>query len=71
MAEYSMFGLVVKTKLLEMPTKTQKWLVNEVNKDTGLNIDSAYISKILTGQRNSQRVKASICKILDIDHPNI
>ena len=46
--------------------RTQEWLVNEINKDTGMRVDSAYVSKILTGQRSSTRVVSSICKILNI-----
>lgn len=69
MAEYSPFGLSVKTKLLGPPVRTQAWLCKEVNKDTGLKIDGAYLSRILTGQRNSPTVTASIRKILDIPAP--
>lgn len=65
MAEYTPFGLEVKTKLLVL-LRTQKWLVEEVNRDTGLNIDSAYVSNILTGAKKSDRVTASIRKILEI-----
>lgn len=65
MAEYTPFGLEVKTKLLKLP-RTQKWLAEEVNRDTGLKIDGAYVSNILTGAKKSDRVTASIRKILDI-----
>lgn len=68
MAEYTPLGLAVKTKLLSMP-RTQEWLVNEINKDTGMRVDSAYVSKILTGQRSSTRVVSSIHKILDLEAP--
>lgn len=68
MAEYTPFGLLVKTKLLN-PPRTQKWLVSEINKDTGMSVDSAYVSKILKGVRKSERVTASICRILDIPQP--
>lgn len=67
MAEYTPLGLAVKTKLLGPPVRTQEWLCAEVNKDTGLRVDSAYMSKILTGQRRAQKVVASICKILSIE----
>ena len=36
MAEYTGFGLAVKTKLLGPPTRTQAWLVDEVRTATGL-----------------------------------
>lgn len=68
MSEYTPFGLAVKTKLLS-PPRTQEWLVNEINKDTGMNVDSPYVSKILKGIRKSERVTASICRILDIPAP--
>lgn len=68
MAEYTPFGLAVKTKLLN-PPRTQEWLVNEINKDTGMNVDGPYVSKILRGTRKSERVTASICRILDISVP--
>lgn len=68
MAEYTPFGLEVKTKLLN-PPRTQQWLVSEINKDTGMSVDSAYVSKILKGVRKSERVTASICRILDIPQP--
>lgn len=68
MAEYTPFGLEVKTKLLN-PPRTQQWLVSEINKDTGMSVDSAYVSKILKGVRKSERVTASICRILDISQP--
>lgn len=66
MAEYTGFGLAVKTKLLGPPTRTQAWLVDEVRTATGLYVDDAYISKILTGQRNAPRVVAAIREILEI-----
>lgn len=69
MAEYTALGLLVKQKLLGPPLRTQEWLCAEVNKDTGLKVDGAYMSKILTGQRSSARVVSSICKILEIQTP--
>ena len=73
MAEYSAFGLAVKTKLLGPPTKTQAWLCGEVTRETGLKVDSAYMSKILSGQRNPPKIIASIRRILDIpeDTPSV
>jgi len=68
MAEYTPFGLEVKTKLLGPPVRTQEWLREEVSRETGLKVDSAYLSKILTGKRSPEKIIASICKILDIEH---
>lgn len=69
MAEYTEFGLVVKHKIDAPPRKTLLWLCEEVNKDTGLKVDSARMSRILTGIDQSHRITASICKILDIPTP--
>ena len=66
MAEYTGFGLEVKTKLLGPPNRTQTWLAEEVNKATGMYVDSAYISKILTGQRNAPKVVQAIRDILGL-----
>lgn len=65
MAEYTEFGLEVKTKLLGPPNRTQVWLAEQVSITTGMYVDSAYISKILTGQRKSPRVIQAIRDILD------
>lgn len=66
MAEYTGFGLAVKTKLLGPPTRTQAWLVDEVRAATGLYVDDAYISKILTGQRNAPKIVQAIQDILEL-----
>lgn len=66
MAEYTPLGLAVKTKLLGPPSRTQEWLCSEVSSDTGLFVDSAYMSNILTGKRSPEKIIESICKILDI-----
>ena len=66
MAEYTQFGLAVKTKLMGPPRRTQAWLVEEVKVMTGLYFDDAYLSNILTGQRKAPKIVAAICEILDI-----
>ena len=66
MAEYTKFGLAVKTKLLGPPIRTQSWLAAELSAKTGLFVDDAYLSKILTGQRKAPRIVKGICEILDI-----
>ena len=70
MAEYTGFGLVVKTKLLGPPVRTQAWLASEVREATGLYVDDAYISKILTGQRNAPKIVHAICDILGLQEQN-
>ena len=59
------FGLSVKTSLLHMG-KEQKWLEQQITEKTGLYVDSSYLSKIFTGQRNAPKVVQAIREILDI-----
>ena len=66
MADYTSFGLSVKAKLLGPPTRTQTWLVGEVRKATGLYVDSAYLSKILRGQRKAPRIVRAVCDVLEL-----
>lgn len=66
MAEYTDFGLEVKTKLLGPPNRTQTWLADQVSKATGMYVDTAYLSKILTGQRNAPKIVQEIRRILEI-----
>lgn len=66
MAEYTDFGLEVKTKLLGPPNRTQTWLAEQVSKATGMYVDPAYISRILTGQRKAPKIVEAIRDILDM-----
>ncbi len=66
LTKFSDFGLCVKTKLLQTG-KTQKWLADEVTNQTGLYVDSGYMYKILTGQRNAPKIVDAICEILSIE----
>ena len=65
LSKFSDFGLSVKTKLIQNG-KSQKWLEEEVTKKTGLYVDSGYMYKILTGQRNAPKIVDGICEILNI-----
>ena len=65
MSNFSDFGLVVKTKLLQ-DGKTQKWLEQTVSEKTGLFVDRSYMRKVLTGQRNAPKIVTAIREILDI-----
>ena len=67
LSKVSDFGLVVKTELLKI-RRTQKWLEEEVTKRTGLFVDSGYMYKILTGQRNAPKIVEAICEILNIEN---
>ena len=64
-SKFTDFGLCVKTKLLCIG-KEQKWLEAEITKETGLYMDSGYLYKIFTGQRNAPKIVDAIRKILDI-----
>lgn len=64
-SKFSNFGLAVKTELLRQG-KEQKWLEEAVSEKTGLYVDSGYMYKILTGQRNAPRIVDAIREILNI-----
>ena len=66
LSKISEFGLLVKTELLKK-RRSQKWLEEEVSKRTGLYVDSSYMYKILTGQRNAPKIVEAICEILNIE----
>ncbi len=59
------FGIAVKTRLLELG-QTQEWLIAECKARTGMYADSSTMYKLLTGQLDSQRLKAAIREILHI-----
>ncbi len=65
MAKFCDFGKNVKKKLVDN-NQTQEWLIKKVKEDTGLYIDSSYMSRIMTGKNSSPKIISSICKILDI-----
>lgn len=65
LSKFSDFGLCVKTELLRTG-KEQKWLEEAVSEKTGLYVDSGYMYKVLTGQRNAPKIVAAICEILNI-----
>lgn len=64
-SKFSDFGLCVKTELLRQG-KEQKWLEEAVSQKTGLYVDSGYMYKILTGQRNAPKIVDAIREILSI-----
>lgn len=67
-SKFTDFGLCVKTKLLQMGND-QKWLEASISEKTGLFVDSGYMYKILTGQRNAPKIVDAICDTLDIQNP--
>ena len=64
-SKFTDFGLCVKTELLRKG-KEQKWLEETISEKTGLFVDSGYMYKILTGQRNAPKIVDAIREILDI-----
>lgn len=66
LSKFTDFGLCVKMELLRIG-KDQKWLEQSVSEETGLFLDSGYMYKILTGQRNAPKVVKAICDILNIE----
>lgn len=68
LSKFTDFGLCIKTELLRIG-KDQKWLEKTVAEKTGLFVDSGYMYKILTGQRNAPKIVAAICEILNIEKP--
>ena len=63
------FGRKVKYRLIDMG-HTQTWLQKQVGEKTGLFVDSGYMYKILTGQRNAPKIVDAIREILDIEDVN-
>lgn len=59
------FGKQVKYRLIDIE-QTQAWLQERIKEETGLFVDSGYMYKILTGQRNAPKITQAICEILDI-----
>ena len=55
----------IKYRLIDLD-KSQKWLEAEITARTGLFVDSGYMHKIMTGQRNAPKVVQAIREILDI-----
>ena len=64
-SKFTDFGLCVKTELLRRG-KEQKWLEEAISEKTGLYVDSGYMYKILTGQRNAPKIVDAICEILSL-----
>lgn len=66
LSKFSDFGLRVKMQLLQIG-KNQKWLEEAISEKTGLFVDSGYLYKIFTGQRNAPKVVEAIREILGIE----
>ena len=66
MNQLSEFGKQVKKKLIDL-NKSQTWVIEEVNKKTGLYFDSSYMYKIQTGKKTTPKIMEAISEILDIN----
>ena len=60
------YGKIVKKKLVDID-KTQVWLIKEVKSRRNCYLNSAYLSHLLSGERNAPAIKAEINKILEIE----
>ena len=47
--------------------KTQRWLIDEVKKATGLYFDDGYLYKLLVGLNNNPTMVKAIKEILEIE----
>lgn len=65
MAQFTEFGRNVKKSLIDVG-KTQNWLMGRIKDSTGLFVDSGYLYKILTGQREAPKIVQAIREILDL-----
>lgn len=59
------FEYKVKNKLLKMK-RNQAWLIEEVKKKHDCYLDSAYMSKIISGKRQAPEIRKAICEVLGI-----
>lgn len=60
------FGLSIKARLLDID-QTQEWLIAQAKQRTGMYVDSSNLNKLMTGQRNSQRLESAIREILNLE----
>lgn len=59
------FGKQIKIALVTQG-KTQKWLIEEVHRRTGLYFDRSYIRRITHGQSNNPKIVNAIKEALGI-----
>lgn len=60
------FAKKIKMTLLEREM-TQKWLIEEVSRRTGLYFDRSYYCKVVSGKNENPKIINAICEILGID----
>ena len=66
--EQTRFAVDAKKRLVEL-NEPQTWLIKRVREETGLYVDSGYMSKIWLGDRVPAKIIDSICKILELENP--
>lgn len=60
------YGREIKKRLIDRGM-TQKELMTKVTEMTGLKMDSGYMSKILSGERNPPKIIHAINQILELE----
>lgn len=60
------FGQKIEIQLVKI-NRTNAWLIEQVERDTGRYFDRSYLHKIKTGEIATPGIVSSICKILGID----
>ncbi|MBQ7346160.1 MAG: XRE family transcriptional regulator [Oscillospiraceae bacterium] len=65
MAKHTEFGKQVKKALIDRE-QTGAWLVGQVRAQSGMYFDDAYLSKLLCGKKESERLEAVIREILGL-----
>lgn len=65
-SDFCEFGKEVKKRLVDIE-QTQSWLAEKVSEDTGLWVDTAYLSNTLAGRRTPKKIMTSIKKILEME----
>lgn len=59
------FGKAVKKALIDRD-KNLTWLCNQIELETGLYADRAYLRKIFIGERKAKKIRAAIAEILQL-----
>lgn len=65
LVQLSAFGKEIKKRLVDIDS-SQEWLIEQVQRTTGMFFDSGYLYKILTGQRSAPKIVQAIKEILGL-----
>ena len=66
MPQITDYGKSIKHRLIDID-KSQKWLIEEVQKRTGLYFDTSYMGKIMVGKEKNRKIITAINEILGLD----